>query len=289
MKVKNVSMLFIHGMFSALASVHAAELQPATNAAWEEYVRTAEQRMHARLSHPKEFLWLDEAPGRRLRAREGATLVAPMTGTGMESVPHGLIHHWIGAAFIPNVTLAGALRVLNDYDNYQQYYKPPVIESKAHARSDDRQEFSMRSIHRTAMATAVFETQYVAYDFPVDATHAYSVTYSTRVQEIENLGRPGERMLPPGRGKGYVWRLATISRFEQADGGVYIETETVALSRDIPASLRWMVSSFVARLSVDQMTNSLRQTRDAIGAVANKPMVTASKRNPQRLAQLGRQ
>ena len=281
MKFKNLMMPFILGICSALATVRAAELEPATNNAWEGYVRAAEQRMQARVSPSNQFLWLDEVPGGRLRAREGATLVAPMTATGSESVPHGLIHHWVGAAFIPHVTLAGARQVLNDYDNYQQYYKPAVVESKVFASSDDRQDFSMRSMHRTAMATAVFETQYVAHDFRVDATRAYSVTSSTRIQEIENFGRPGERILPPGRGRGYVWRVATICRLEQGDGGVYVETETIVLSRDIPAPLRRLVSPFVARLSVDEMTNSLQQTRDAIRAAANKTMVAATETNPK--------
>lgn len=288
MNFKNASVLFLYGMVFATASVHAAELQPATNAAWEEYVRAAEEQMHTRLRQPNQFLWLDEVPGRRQRARDGAILVAPMTGSGTESVPHGLIHHWLGAAFVPNATLTGALAVVNDFDNYPRYYKPQLIESKVLGRREDGQEFSMRSIHRTAMATAVFETQYVAHDFPVDGARAYSVTASTRVQEVENLGRPGERLLPPGRGKGFVWRLATISRYEQSDGGVYIETETMVLSRDIPVSLRWLVGSFVARLSVEQMTNSIRQTRDAIGASLNTPMVTASERDPQRGQRLER-
>jgi hypothetical protein len=36
-----------------------------------------------------------------------------------------------------------------------------------------------------------------------------------------------------------------LTRRKQRDGGVYLDPEVVALSRDIPASLRWLVSRIV--------------------------------------------
>jgi hypothetical protein len=49
-------------------------------------------------------------------------------------VPSGLIHDWVGTAFIPNATLDDVLRVSRDYTHYKDIYKPVVIESSA-ARS----------------------------------------------------------------------------------------------------------------------------------------------------------
>ena len=46
---------------------------------------------------------------------------------------------------------------------------------------------------------------------------------------------------------------------KSSDGGVYVEMETMALSRDIPAALRWMVDPIVQRVAKSAMTTSLRQ------------------------------
>jgi len=43
--------------------------------------------------------------------------------------------------------------------------------------------------------------------------------------------------LPDGTGSGYVWRLHSIARYEQREGGVDLELEAIALTRDIPASV----------------------------------------------------
>ena len=55
-----------------------------------------------------------------------------------------------------------------------------------------------------------------------------------------------------------------MTRYEEREGGVYIEIEAIALSRDIPASLRWLVEPVVRRVAKASLTNSLQQTRDAV-------------------------
>ena len=46
--------------------------------------------------------------------------------------------------------------------------------------------------------------------------------------------------------------------------GVYVELEAMALSRDIPVVLRWLVDPFVRKASVSTMFSSLKQTREAV-------------------------
>ena len=87
---------------------------------------------------------------------------------------------------------------------------------------------------------------------------------SVRVQEIEDYGQPSEHKIAAGEGSGYVWKFHTITRFEEGDGGVYVEVEAMALSRDIPAAARWAVDPIVKRVSKQAMIASLRQTLDAV-------------------------
>jgi hypothetical protein len=94
----------------------------------------------------------------------------------------------------------------------------------------------------------------------------YSIATTVRVQEIEDYGQLSERKLPSGEGNGYVWRLHSITRFEEADGGVYVEVEAMALSRDIPSAVRWVVDPIVQRISRGALATSLRQTQGAVGS-----------------------
>jgi hypothetical protein len=73
-----------------------------------------------------------------------------------------------------------------------------------------------------------------------------------------------------------IWRLYSISRFEQRDGGVYVELEAIALSRDVPGALRWVVDPIVRRTSRSSMVVSLQKTEGAVletarAAKSNRP------------------
>jgi len=247
---------------SGFGPLHAAELQPAASAAWEAYVARADRQMLARVTSTGPFLWIDEAPDRSQRVQEGLILVAPGMGSGTRAVPSGLVHHWLAAAFIPRANLTDVLRIAHDYANYKRFYVPGVIESRL--LPGEEPSFSMRTLHRVLFITAVLDSQFATRDFQVAPTRWYIVADSTRVQEVENYGRPDEHILPPDRGRGFIWRLHTITRYEERDRGVYVEMEAIALSRDIPAAVRWLINPAVARFSQDELITSLRQTRDAV-------------------------
>jgi hypothetical protein len=70
--------------------------------------------------------------------------------------------------------------------------------------------------------------------------------------------------MPEGQGGGYVWKLFSIGRLAQRDGGVYIEPEAIALSRDIPAALRFIVEPIVRGVSRSALLTSLTQTEEAV-------------------------
>lgn len=246
------------------ARANAAELQRATAGAWQEYVRAAGARMQARLDGSQPFLWMDEAEDRAVRVRRGEIVVAPLIGHGTHPVPNGLLHDWIGAAFIPNATIESLLSVVCDYDRYKDIYKPVVTDSRSLNAEGDEQEFSMVWQRRVLFVTAAMRGRYHARNVTINGHRGYSVVEATTLQEIEDFGRSGEHLLPPDTGSGFIWRIHSISRYEERDGGVYLEIEAMALSRDIPGALRWMVSPVVNHLSVNSLTTTLQQTREAV-------------------------
>ena len=56
-----------------VCGMSAAELKPATVAAFDRYIQQTEQRLDAR----KSFLWADESAERVRRARQGEVVVDP--------------------------------------------------------------------------------------------------------------------------------------------------------------------------------------------------------------------
>jgi hypothetical protein len=51
---------------------------------------------------------------------------------------------------------------------------------------------------------------------------------------------------------------------EERDGGVYVQSEVVSLTRDIPVVLRWMVEPFVTSIPRETLTATLVATRKAV-------------------------
>jgi hypothetical protein len=244
----------------------ATELKQETVKAWQEYVVAATAKMQERLRPGAHFLKVDEDQHWISSVRSGEILVLQGGSQGLTKVRSGLIHDWFGAAFIAGTTLNQVLSVVRDHNHYKEFYSPNVVDSKTLSTDGLEDRFSMVLVNNSLLAKTAFASNYECRYIRVSNQRWYSVSESTRVQEIENYGTPSEHMLPQGEGKGMLWRLFSITRFEERDGGVYIELEAIALSRDIPISLRWMIEPIVRRVSRNSLVASLRQTEGAVRA-----------------------
>ena len=179
-------------------------------------------------------------------------------------VPSGLIHDWVGAAFIPGATLQGVLQVVRDYGRYKDLYRPDLIDSKVIDTGETKDRFSMLLMHKTSFLRTALDTECESCFVHVDDRRIYSISRATRIQEVDEYGGPGQHTLPEDKGKGLIWRLFSVTRYAERDGGVYLELEALALSRDIPSSLRWLVEPIVRRVSRASLSESLRQTGEAV-------------------------
>src|SRR5690348_7901227 len=114
---------------------HGERLKSETINAWDGYVRAAGVQLQHRRDTDRAFLWSDENPDRAARVLRQEIVVAPIARNIPLQVPSGLVHHWIGAAFIPNATIQDVLLVVRDYARYSKYYGSNVVDSRA-ARCD---------------------------------------------------------------------------------------------------------------------------------------------------------
>jgi hypothetical protein len=77
--MKTVRAVFALIMLSVCAAqiAIAAELQPATLAAWNTHLDIADIQLRDRVAGSRSFLWLDKSPERAARVRRGEVLVGP--------------------------------------------------------------------------------------------------------------------------------------------------------------------------------------------------------------------
>lgn len=237
------------------------ELKQKTLDAFDRFVRERRLRQLDRLSNGHPFLWVDESSDRAQRVRQGEILVSPL-GSGESKVPNGLVHEWIGAMFIPGATLRATLDLVHDYNNHKNVFRG-VVESKLLSQNGNEYQTYVR-VFKKKLLTVSFDAQYDVHYFPVDERRWRSESRSTQIREIEHAGTPQECHLPDGAGRGLLWRLNSWSRYEERDGGVYVESEVQSLSRGYPFGMGWAIKPMLRDVPGEGLTETLTAMRKAV-------------------------
>jgi len=263
--------VFLAAVLLFVLPLNAADLQAQAAQNYARYIALTQVQVDAELAQSGSYLWVERLPeSRRTEAlaqlRSGGVVIEKLEtlddGKPI-AVPGGLIHHWIGTAFVPGATLAQTLAFMQDYDHKVEYFKPDIVRSKILSHEGD-DYFVLLRFYQKKIITTVIDTDQEVHYHVVDKTHAWSRSNATRVQEVDNPGKSDERLEPEGHDRGFVWKLNTFWRFEEKDGGTYLECQAISLSRDIPTGLGWMVGSFVSSVPRESLTFTLTTARAAL-------------------------
>jgi len=241
------------------------QLKPQTLGTFDGYIREAEAGMEQTLHGSGSFLWSDRSSEIAQRVRGGQIVAQFWSGHGPAKVPNGLIHDWIGAAFIPATNLKKTLALIQDYDNHNNIYKPEVIASRLISHHDNDFQIYLRLLKKKVM-TVVLDTDHEVHYRPLDRTRWVCRSYTTRIAEVEDAGGPKERVLPPDTGYGFLWRLYSYWRFHEREGGVYVECRAISLTRDVPFGLGWIIEPIIQKLPKESLISTLEATRQALHA-----------------------
>ena len=214
----------------------------------------------------EKFLWSDQASQRHQKLTQGIVVVEPAVDKGTVTVKGGLIHDFIGAAFIPGATLADALKVTQDYKRHKEIY-PEVADAQIRSRQGNDFMVYMRIVKAKFFLSDVLNTDQDIRFVSLDANRAYSNAYSTRITEVADAGSSKERELPVGNDRGLLWRLNVYWFFEERDHGVYIECEAITLTRDVPFGAGRLFAPIVQSVPAESVRGTLEQTRKAIAAL----------------------
>ena len=255
---------FAQGAEPELAKLHANTLE-----AFDRYVKLTEARNAEELKRGTNLLWIDELPAtERAQAyaalKRGEVQMKKLEIRGGKEIacPGGIIHHWVGVVFIPGAKLDDVLGMLEDYDKHSIYYGPDVERSKIESRDGDHFRVFLR-FRRHKVITVVLNTEHDIQYFHDGPERAHSRSSAVRIAEVENAGKRDEREMPPGEDGGFLWRMETWWRMEERNGGVYVQSEVVSLTRDIPAVLKWLIEPFVTSVPKETLSATLVATRRA--------------------------
>jgi hypothetical protein len=235
----------------------------AASAGFDRYVNGMVARIWQEHSAAATFLaGID--PERDARLRQGEVIVERLTPPGGDALPGALLHDWRGTAFVPGATVAEFEKMLRDFGAYSGNFSPQVLEAKLIAGQGEQFQMEMRVRQRHVIAVTLDGTYDVRFG-RLDAEQGWSTSHSTRIEEIGADGQP----LSVEAEHGFLWRLDTWWSYEQRDGGLYVQIETVSLSRSIPEGLGWIVGPFVENVPRESLEFTLR----AACAAAREPMV----------------
>ena len=246
-------------------TVKPVRLNLQTLEAFDAYIHKAEGEMEQTLHATASFLWSQQQPERAQKVGLGQIVAQFWSGRGPVKAASGLIHDWIAAAFIPNSTIREIFRVIQDYDNHKNIYKPEVIDSKLIRHEDNDFQIYLRLLKKKII-TVVLDTDHEVHYRPVDRGRWTCRSSTTRIAEVENAGSRSERILQPDTGYGFLWRLYSYWRFEERDAGVVVECRAISLTRDVPFGLGWAIEPIIQKLPKESLINTLEATRQALHA-----------------------
>lgn len=258
---KSESFTVLFGLLLLAAPALAwAEPTPAAVAAFSSYTATVESRLAQQ--HRSQNGFLAPTLDSEQRLRRGELIVERIAPPAAE-LPGAMLYHWRGTAFAAGAKAADFERLMKDFNAYPRTYAPQVVQAKVLAQQGDHLQASMR-VQQKHVITVVMDTAYDVDFGRLDARHGYSISRSTRIAEIDAPGTGRERALGPGEEHGFLWRLNTYWSCEERDGGLYMQIESVSLTRSIPTGLGWAIGPFVESVPRESLEFTLRSTTNAL-------------------------
>ena len=243
-----------------------ADPSPAAVAGFNSYIVQLESRLTRQHSPADGFL----APFDAARLRSGGVVIEQLTPASGADLSGALLHHWRGTAFVPGARAVDLERLLRDYGGYPKVYAPQVVTARVLVQDGDHFRTTMSVIQKHVI-TVVLDTTYDIQFFPAAAApaaqpgaHGYSISHSTRVDEIAAPGTANEHALDASHEHGFLWRLDTYWSWEERDGGLYMQIETVSLTRSVPIGLGWAIGPFIESIPRESLEFTLRATANAL-------------------------
>lgn len=239
-----------------------AEPGRAAVAAFKGYVDEVESRLAQQHRAKNAFLAFPDRQS-EMRLRHGELIIEQLTPSAGPDLPGAMLHHWRGTVFVPGAKAADFERLMKDFNAYPQYFSPQVLQARVLAQQDGQLQAWMR-VRQRHVIPVVMDTTYAVSFERLDGQHGYSIARSTHIAEIQSAGTGAERALNASEEHGFLWRLNTYWSYEERDGGLYMQIESVSLTRSIPSGMGWAIRPYVESVPRESLEFTLRAACDAL-------------------------
>jgi hypothetical protein len=136
---------------------------------------------------------------------------------------------------------------------------------RSHTISRQGETFkTFAQLYMKKVISVVLNTEYDVRYTRLSATRVHTLSYSTRIAEVQNPGTADEKEAPAGQDSGYRWRFNNYCLVEERAEGAYVQCESVSLSRAIPTGLAWLVGPFVNSIPRESLEFTLGSMRKAL-------------------------
>jgi hypothetical protein len=258
------SRFLLAGGLCFLMGLSYGTAEPSTEAtsAFTAYVHALESKLAKQHQSAESFLPSLPAQDQK-QLQQGQLLIDPVTPEGGSMLPGALLHDWRGTAFAAGAKGADFERLMKDVSAYPQRFSPQVLSARVLVQQGDHLQIYMR-VRQHHVITVVLDSTYDIDFGRLDEQHGYSNSRSLSISEIASPGASDEHALGPHDEHGFLWRLNTYWTYEERDGGLYMQIESVSLTRAIPTGLKWVVQPFVEKVPRDSLQFTLEAVCKAL-------------------------
>lgn len=253
---------------AAAAAAHAVEPTAAAIAGFNSYIAALESRLDRQHKSADGFVVsVLSDPDNLAKLKRGETVVERIRDPDTPELPGATLYHWRGTAFVPGATVADYERVIEDFNNMPRTYAPEIVRAKLLDRRNQGGKTFIRAWYRVKqhhILTVVMDISYDVVLARLDAQHGYSASRSTRITEIADAGTADEHPMSGAEEHGFLWRLYAYWSYEERDGGLYMQIESVSLARSIPAGVSWAVKPFVESVPRESLEFTMQATSKAL-------------------------
>lgn len=163
---------------------------------------------------------------------------------------------------------------MKNFDAYPQIFASRVVQAKIltpyPGPIPDRFSASMR-VREKHVITVVMDMNYDIEFGRLGLHRGYSASRSTSIAEIAAPGTSREHALPAAQEHGFLWRLNTYWTYEEHDDGLYMQIQSISLTRAIPLGLGWAIRPYVESVPRGSLEFTLRTTCQALKNQQPKP------------------
>jgi hypothetical protein len=279
------ALLFVAASCLPLAAV---ELTDETLQAFETYVTAAEARLDKGLARKSPFLCMNEERHTKRQAIEAALRRGEVwlhrVNADRAKLPGGYLHHWMAVMFVPAADLRLAGAVSMDFDGYQRFQQPLVLDSGLIEGDGNRSRFRLRlNYHKLAMRV-VLDTEHTMECHRLKGGRALARTATALVRQVARPGEESEEVMSEDddRNEGFLWGHRSYWRFQEGKlgdvDGLFVQYESVALSHTLPM---WPLGNWLKQshreFAHDLLSNTGKAMRKVIANLISAPAnVTSS-------------